>query len=177
LEENMAKKLLIALALVLGLLLVGGFLLPTAYQVTRSVGVKAPLARVQPLLEDLKRWPEWSPWEQADTTIVISYGSVTAGVGASQSWTDRNGGGRLELLVCQPGRVEYDVYFSGSETAHRTVMSASAGDDGYLLVSWTMSGEMDVPVVGPYLKLLADRLMGPMFERGLASLKVAAERP
>lgn len=173
----MGKRLLVGLALLMGLLVLGGFLLPADYQVSRSVGVRAPLESVQPLLEDLRRWPEWSPWEKGDTSIVTTLGSLSRGVGASQSWTDKHGGGRLELKVSRPGRVEYDVFFSGSPVPHRSVLTAFPGPDSTLAVTWSMSGTMDVPVVGPYLKLLADKMMGPMFEQGLAALKVAAEQP
>ena len=173
----MGKKILVVVAILLGLLVVGGFVLPDRFAVSRSLATRAPLEKVQPLLEDLALWSAWSPWEQADTSIVVTLGPLTRGVGASQSWTDRAGGGRLELTDVQPGRVAYDVWFADSGTPNRSLMTALPGPDGTLLLTWSMEGEMDMPGVGPYFALLAEAMIGPMFDKGLEALKAAAERP
>jgi len=171
----LVKKILLGLALVLALLVLGAFLLPDHYQISRRVVTSASLEKVQPLLEDLSRWPAWSPWEKADTTIVTTLGPVTAGVGASQSWIDHTGGGRLELIVVQPGRVEYDVWFAESGEPAHSVMSAVPDGKGGLVLGWEIEGEMNMPGLGPYFALMAERMIGPMFEQGLSDLKAAAE--
>jgi len=172
----MLKKTIIGLAVLVGLLVLGGLVLPDSYQVSRTVTVQVPPERLQPLLEDLTRWPEWAPWAEEDTTVAITLGPVTVGPGASQSWTDKSGGGRLELKVVAPGRVEYDVHFAGAAKPHRAVMTAAAVAGG-TEVGWSMSGDMDMAVVGPYFALLADRMMGSMFQSGLEKLKRVAEAP
>lgn len=174
---SLLKKLLLGLAVVLGLVILGGFVLPDHYQLTRTVSTTASLERVQPLLEDLARWPEWSPWERADTTIVTTLGPITAGVGATQSWTDHTGGGRLVLTRVQPGRVEYDVWFADSGEPAHSVMSAQPGSDGQLQVSWSMDGEMNMPGLGPYFAMMVQGMIGPMFDQGLQALKQVAEKP
>jgi hypothetical protein len=171
------KKFLLALAILLGLVVLGGFLLPDHYQISRSVTTQAPLEKVQPLLEDLTRWPSWSPWEKADTTIVTTLGPVKAGLGATQRWTDHTGGGRLELTRVEPGRVAYDVWFADSKTPAHSVMSATPAAGGTLTLTWSMEGEMDMPGVGPYFALMVGHMIGPMFDQGLQSLKVEAEKP
>ena len=173
----MGKKILIGVAILLGLLVVGGFVLPDRFAVSRSVATTAPLDKVQPLLEDLALWPRWSPWDKADTTIVTTLGPITAGVGASQSWTDKAGGGRLELTDVQPGRVAYDVWFADSDGPSHSLMTALPGPDGQLVLTWSMEGEMDMPGVGPYFALLAEAMIGPMFDKGLEALKATAEQP
>jgi len=173
----MGKKILVGLAVLLGLLVVGGFVLPDRYAVSRSVVTSAPLEKVQPLLEDLSRWPEWSPWEKADTSIVLTLGPITQGVGASQSWTDKAGGGRLELTAVEPGRVAYDVWFAESGAPAHSLMTALPGPDGQLVLTWSMEGDMGMPGIGPYFALLAGAMIGPMFDKGLEALKVAAEQP
>ncbi len=162
----MGKKILLAVAVLFGLLVVGGFVLPDRYHIARDLSTTAPLERIQPLLADLTRWPEWSPWEKTDSTIVTTLGTVTSGPGASQSWTDKSGGGRLELTRVKPGRVEYDVYFADSPTPNHSVMSAEPGPNGTLVLNWSMDGEMNMPGVGPYFALLTGKMIGPMFEQG-----------
>jgi hypothetical protein len=46
-----------------------------------------------------------------------------------------------------------------------------------LEVTWGIAGEMDMPVVGGYMALFSDRMIGPMFEKGLNKLKTEAEKP
>ena len=172
----MLKKILIGLAIVLGLLVVGGLALPDDYQVSRSANLAVHPDSLQPYLDDLLLWKTWAPWEKMDTTIVTTMGSITRGVGASQSWTDKSGGGRLEILVSQPGRVEYDVWFSQSPKPAHSLMLAEPVEGGTRL-TWSMEGEMDMPVVGPYLSMMADRMIGPMFQQGLDDLKELVETP
>lgn len=172
----MLKKILIGLAVVLGLLVVGGLTLPDAYNVSRTAQMEIAPDSLQPFLDDLLLWKAWAPWEKLDTTIVTTMGPITRGVGASQSWTDKSGGGRLEILVSQPGRVEYDVYFNQSDKPTRSILLV-ASTNGGSQVTWSMAGEMDMPVVGPYLAIFADRMIGPMFQQGLDGLKELVETP
>jgi len=43
-------------------------------------------------------------------------------------------------------------------------------------VTWSMSGDMDMPVIGGYFALLMPRMVGGDFEKGLAKLKAQAEK-
>ena len=42
-------------------------------------------------------------------------------------------------------------------------------------VRWTMTGEIDMPVVGAYFALMMDAMVGQMFEQGLGELKKRVE--
>jgi hypothetical protein len=171
----MWKKILIGLAIVLGLVVVGGLVLPDSYSVSRSTTVAVAPDSLQPLLEDLLLWRTWAPWEHMDSTIVTTMGAITRGLDAEQSWTDKSGGGRLKITVCQPGRVEYDVWFGKNPAPIHSILTAVPEGAG-CRVDWSMAGEMDMPVVGPYFAMLADRMIGPMFQQGLDSLKAVVER-
>ena len=47
--------------------------------------------------------------------------------------------------------------------------------DGGFDVTWEMRGSIPVPVIGGYLAMTMDGMIGPMFEDGLRKLKVVAE--
>jgi len=82
---------------VLGLVIIVGLFLPSNYMVTRTVEISATPDQIHEYVGDLKRWPEWSPWKKADPTIEFTLGALTEGVGTSQSWTDKSGGGSLTV--------------------------------------------------------------------------------
>src|SRR5437867_13063789 len=85
----------LVLAGLVALFVVVGLLLPSGYAVSRSIVVSAEPARVQPLVTDLKRWPEWEPWQEMDPTIRQTFEAKTTGVGAHRSWTGKSGDGEM----------------------------------------------------------------------------------
>ncbi len=170
-------KVLKWFAIVLGVLLLAfiitGFLLPSSYALERSVLIQASPEQIHQLVGDLRRWPEWSPWDDMDPSIETTYGSSTTGVGASQSWTADSGGGELTFTQSDPlNGIEYDMSLDGAFSCvgvvHYEVIPTGTQ------VTWSMSGEMD-NFIGRYMALLMNSMVGPAFEAGLGKLKTAAE--
>lgn len=173
----MLKKILIAVAIALAVFLALGAALGQDYSVSRTVAVKAELARVHELCGELKNWPEWAPWQKQDPTIQTTFGEKTTGVGAHQSWTGESGDGELTFTRCDPQTgIAYDMNFIDGETKMpaKSAMNYKPVEGG-VEVEWTMEGSMNMPVVGGYFALLADKMIGPMFDDGLAKLKSVAE--
>lgn len=173
----MFKKILIALGLVVLLFVVVGLFLPKNFTVTRSVKVKSSKTEIHALCSDLKRWPEWTPWRDMDPTMKETPGNITAGVGASQSWQGESEGGRLTMTKSDPNEgIAYDMVFihGQDESPAKSVMTYTQNGDA-VDVDWRIEGAMDVPVIGGYLALLSDRMIGPAFETGLAKLRERAE--
>ncbi len=169
------KILGIGLAAIIVLVVGISFFLPKTYHVERTVSIDAPPAQVHRLTSDLRNgWPQWEPWSEADDSIVTTYGDVTAGVGASQSWTSNRGTGALTLTVCDVAvGVEYDMSFNVDQYISNGKLSytpTATGTD----VTWEMDGDMS-GVTGKYFGLMMDSMVGPMFEQGLDNLKDAAE--
>ena len=81
----------IVLAIVVLALIIGA-ILPTHYEFERSTDINASKEAVFAAVNDLRTWEQWGPWNKEDTTMVMSFGDVTTGVGASYSWTSQNSG-------------------------------------------------------------------------------------
>lgn len=170
-------KMLKWFAIVLGVLLlafvVTGFLLPSSYALERSILIQATPEQIHQLVGDLQRWPEWTPWEEMDPSVETTYGPITTGVGASQTWTSDSGGGELTFTKSDPlNGVEYAMSFNGafpSEGVLRYEVTPTGTQ-----VTWSMSGEMD-NFISRYMGLLMSSMVGPSFETGLARLKTVAE--
>jgi hypothetical protein len=173
----MLKKIVIVLALVLGLLVVVGLFLSQHYDVSRTITVRASKARIHALCDDLTVWDSWAPWATADKTMVTKLGDKTHGVGANQTWKGDSGEGRLVFTKSDPNEgIAYDMVFvqGEKEVPAKSEMRYTANGDA-VDVTWRIEGEMGLPVVGGYLALFASSMIGPMFDTGLHGLKSRAE--
>lgn len=171
------QKILIGIGLVVGLFVIGGLVLPADYRVERQVTIAAPAAQVHSWLDDLTKWPDWAPWHDDDPSLQTTLGEQTQGVGASQSWKADGGDGWLKLTRSDPKTgIAYDMAFVDGETEMPAVAEMNIVEsEGSTQVTWVMTGEMDMPVIGGYFAMLADSMIGGMFQRGLDNLKAKVE--
>ena len=95
----MLKKILIALAV-----LIGGFLLfvstrANTFHVERSNSIAAPADVVFASINSLETFPKWSPWEHLDPGMKKTFEGPKAGVGASYAWVgnDKVGEGKMTI--------------------------------------------------------------------------------
>jgi hypothetical protein len=174
----MLKKIAITVVILVVLLVLVGFLLGTEFKVTRKVTIQADVAKVHELCGELRNWDKWAPWQEDDPSIVTTYGATTTGVGASQTWTGRDGNGELTLTKSDPATgIAYDMVFIDGETRmpSKSWMSYTPAAGG-VEVEWGIEGDFKpLPVIGGYFGTFADSLMGPMFDKGLTKLKQQCE--
>lgn len=174
------KKILIGLLVIIVLLVVVGFLLPTTYAIEERVTINTDAAKVHALVGDLTKWDDWSPWKEMDPTIVVTLGATTTGVGASQTWTGDTGDGELTFTACDPATgIAYDMAFIMGETrAPSTSVMKYLIAEGSTEVVWTMEGDVRdfmPPVVGGYMNIFMKMSISGMFQQGLDKLKTVAE--
>jgi hypothetical protein len=55
---------------------------PDSFRVTRSLEMSAPPEKIYSILSDLRRSPEWSPYEKKDPDMKRSFSGAPAGKGA-----------------------------------------------------------------------------------------------
>ena len=88
---------------------------PSQYRVERSVVTKAKAEAVFPLVSDLRRFPEWSPWEKLDPGMKKTFGGSGPGKGQSYEWSspkDEVGSGRMTVTESKPNeRVDIKLEF------------------------------------------------------------------
>ena len=169
------KKLGLALAVLIVLFIVVGLFLPTQYTVTRTQMIQAKPAAIHTHVNDLTKWEAWTPWKDGDPSLVITQGKKTSGVGASQSWSGKDGNGSLTFTKSSKKEgIDYDLTFNdGKFKGTAFIQYRDMG--GNTQVNWTMTGDMEVPVVGGYLAMTMDSMVGDMFQNGLTKLKNVVE--
>lgn len=169
----------LAFALIVVVLALAGLVLPRSYRVVRSVAVAAPPEAVYPLVGDLGRWREWSPWAARDPRMTTTFSAATTGAGAWTEWRSASqGGGRAELLEARPPeRVRYGMTFVGlplAEEGSFEVVGTGGGRGAH--VTWTSEGRVGWSPVARWFGLLVRRAEGHEMELGLEALRVCAEK-
>jgi hypothetical protein len=172
----MTYALVAIVALVAAIL---GFALtrPDAFRIERSILIAAPAERIQPLIADFRSWRNWSPWENKDPGMSRTLSGAEAGVGAAYAWEGNKdiGAGRMEILESGPQRILIKLDFLGPFEAHNRAEFTLTPEGTGTRVTWAMSGPQ--PFIGKLMSLVfsLERMVGPDFETGLASLKRRAE--
>lgn len=176
----MLKTLVIVVIALVVFVLLFATTRPDTFRVERSARIKAPAATIFALLDDFRRWPEWSPWEKLDPAMQRTLSGPARATGAAYAWDGNKqvGQGRMEIIGAEPPshlviKLDFLRPFEAHNTAEFTL--TAAGDDTEVL--WAMHGPM--PYISKLMSVFVsmDRMVGPDFERGLANLKALAEAP
>jgi len=151
---------------------------PSSFHIERSVTIAAPAPAAFGLVNDLRSWRSWSPFEDKDPAMARTYQGSASGRGAVYAWagTSAVGKGRMTIRRSDaPSLVALDLEFfepmQGNATATFTFVPDPAGTK----VTWAMDGRNDFVGKAMSLVMDTDALLGAEFERGLAKLKSAAE--
>ncbi|MCP3141491.1 SRPBCC family protein [Pyxidicoccus xibeiensis] len=174
----MLKKLLGGLAAVI-LVLVGVIATrPAAFTYQRSATLPVSADVAFALVNDFHRWNEWSPWDNLDPNQKRTFTGAESGTGASYAWAgnDQVGEGRMTIEESKPNeRVTIKLEFLKPWTATNTTTFAFKPVEGGTEVVWAMSGTNDFMGKAMCLVMDMDAMIGKDFEKGLASMKTAAE--
>lgn len=167
---------ILALAIVLAL---GAYTLPRHAQVYRAVEIAAPPAAVYAIVGDLRRFNEWSPWVELDPAAEYTFTGPVDGVGQTMKWESANpnvGSGSQTIARLEPEKaVEVALDFGAMGPANATIDLETAGQG--TRVTWGFSTDLGFNPIGRYMGLMFDGWIGGDYERGLAKLKAAAEKP
>lgn len=170
-------KALLNTIIAIALLAAISFALPGAVTVQRSITVNASPEKIFPLVNDLRKFNEWSPWAPRDPKAVFEFNGPEAGVGASMTWQSEKsdvGSGTMEIIESEaPKRVLTALDFGEKGWANsRFVLEPSGGGTK---VTWGFETEFGNNPVKRWMGLMFDSWIGADYEEGLKRLKQAAE--
>ena len=174
----MFKKIGGVVVALLALLLLFAATRPDSFSVERRVVVQAPPEKIQPLIADFHRWADWSPWEKLDPAMQRTFSGAPAQAGAIYSWQGNKdvGSGRMEVKTAAPDKVRIQLDFIEPFEGHNTTDFLLTPRDGGTEVRWVMFGPSPfvTKLMGVFVSM--DTMIGKDFEKGLAQLKVVAEK-
>ena len=174
----MLKKIALALAVIV-LAFVGYVALqPSDYRVARSATISAPPTDVFAQVNDFRKWEAWSPWAKLDPAMQVAYEGPASGTGAIYRWTgnDQVGEGSATIIESRPNelvRIQLDFVKPVAAADIAEFDLKPAGDQ--VAVTWSLSGENNFLCKAVNLVMNMDRMLGAMFDQGLADLKARAE--
>ncbi|HKF20803.1 MAG TPA: SRPBCC family protein [Candidatus Angelobacter sp.] len=177
----MLKILLIAAIVIL--IIIAGVLglaarKPPRFSIQRSVTIRAGPEKVFALINDLRRWPEWSDSEKDGSTLARKYSGAPAGRGAIYEWDGKGnaGAGRLEIVESSPTLIRLQADWARPFAA-RNINCFNIDPQGNgTRVTWTLDGENVFMLKVMTVFVSTESLMGPHLEKGLAGLKASAEK-
>lgn len=174
----MLKKILIALVVLVAIFAVVVAMQPADFRYERKMTMNAAPETIFPLVNNFHQWEGWSPWAKIDPDAKTSYEGPDEGVGAIFKWDGNKnvGTGRMTVVESEPNErinIKLDFFkpFEGTHTAEFTFAPAGTQTE----VSWSMYGRNDF--IGKAMGLIIDceKMMGDMFNQGLAAIKAIAE--
>ncbi|MEL7344833.1 MAG: SRPBCC family protein [Pseudomonadota bacterium] len=155
----------------------GGFLMPREITLDRTVTIAAAPDEIFPHINNLSANAAWSPWLGLDPNVVLDYGDIAEGVGATMRWASENqnvGTGSMEIVVSEPGkRIETALDFGpmGGGTAAFDLVETSAGTD----VTWGFYTDLGMNPIARWFGPMIEGPVGDDYERGLNNLKSLVE--
>ena len=175
----MFTTILIILVVIIAAVLIYAATRPNDFVTTRTATIKAPPDAIFPLINDFKRWPEWSPYEKLDPGMKRTLSGAESGKGAVYAWqgNSKAGVGRMEISSSVPSSlVSLKLDFEKPFRANNSVDFSLAPSGDATTVTWAMRGAR--PFIAKLMGLFMnfDKLIGKDFEAGLANLKRVTEQ-
>lgn len=148
---------------------------PSSYDVSRTKTIKAPVNVVFEQVNDFKKWHDWSPWVEKDSTLTFEYPEKTSGVGGSYSWTGKEGKGEMKTLaISENDSILQELKFENfpATNVYWKFNKVSEGTE----VTWGMKSD-ETSFMMKFFALISggmDKMIGPDYERGLEKLDSVA---
>ena len=147
--------------------------MPQQYQVQKSVTIHAPQTDIAPLISDFTKWPNWSPWQKVDPSIVFTLGQPSSGVGAHQFWQSNWGFGEMTITHISGSKINFNILFNEEHIVAGEVSFSPQANGN--LVTCTLFGEVTTPIIGGYLALFSQYILKNTLRLGLNNLKTTAQ--
>jgi hypothetical protein len=178
LRHTMITKILIAVAILIVVLAIVVVLQPSEFRVTRTATVSAPPAVVFDQVNDLHKYQTWSPFAKVDPAMKTTLEGPQAGTGAVLAWAGNSkaGEGRMTLTESRPNElVRFNLEFFKPFKATNIAEFTFKPEGDQTVVTWSMTGKNNFMFKAVGLFMNCDKMVGGMFEEGLANLKTIAE--
>lgn len=165
--------IVIALAALLGLLVLLG---PAETHMVRTTTIAAPANVVYSHMNDMHRIDTWSPWRDQDSTVVITFDGPE-GVGSKSSWEGKMlGKGSQTVTSLDPDKkvgvgLEFVEPFEATATAD--LVLEPSGDSTRVDWHYDAKNNWLARLFGLFMD--TEKMMGPIFDQGLAKLKTMSE--
>jgi Polyketide cyclase / dehydrase and lipid transport len=175
----MLRAITIIVALVISGVLLFAATRPDTFRIQRTASIKAPPEKLFPLINDLRRFNTWNPYEKKDPDMKGRYSGAARGKGAAYAFAGNRdvGMGSIEITdSAAPRQVSMRLHMIEPFEASNNIEFVLEPKGEVTQVTWAMEGNVPYPAKILQLFVSMDRMVGQDFEAGLANLKAAAEQ-
>ncbi|WP_010582867.1 SRPBCC family protein [Schlesneria paludicola] len=151
---------------------------PDTYRVERTEQVHAPCDVVFRIINDLKQWRRWSPYDKRDPEMKVKWSGADQGPGAIYDWNGNKdvGEGRLTIVDSKPNEyVAMKLEISRPFKCENDVKFALVPNSDGTRVSWILDGKNNLISKAFSLIVSMDKMVGKDFEEGLSKLNSIAQ--
>lgn len=174
----MVKSILIIAVLALAGLLLFAATRPDTFSLQRSIVIQAPPDKLHALINELRQFNTWNPYDKKDPAMQGRYSGPAAGPGARYAFKGNKevGEGSLEITASTPTQVTMRLDMSAPMQASNTIDFTLVPRGSATEVTWAMQGACPfvAKLMGVFINM--DAMIGRDFETGLDSLKAVAEK-
>lgn len=153
-----------------------GVFLPSAIHVERSIVIDAPAQFIHSKLNGFADYNQWSPWAAKDPNANYVLDGSENGVGAKLMWTSQVrevGTGSQEIVAVADDKISILLSLEGMQPSKLAYLIEEV--DTGTKVTWTMDVDMGNDLLGRYIGLFFDKMLGEEYDKGLLSLKTFIE--
>ncbi len=174
----MLKKIALGLAAVIIAILLFATTKPDHFEYSSSVTMKAPPAKIFDYVNDLSRFPSWSPFEKLDPNMKKTLSGPTTGEGAISEWEGNTqaGAGRITIVkVTPPSSIQMRLEMFKPMQGDNQVEFTFVPEGEMTKVTWSMRGKNNY--VGKLFGVFVDckNMVEKDFTEGLNKLKSIVE--
>jgi len=174
---KIAKWIVIIVGTLVAVFFAGAALIPSSYNVQRSVVINAPAAKIYPLVAAPKEWPKWAIWFKREPDMLLSFAGAESGAGAKWGWKAKEGSGEMEFTKAEPDKsIDYALAFPEMGMTSKGAITFTP-EGNATRVKWTNEGDVGKNPMMRWFVPFLDRMIGGDYEAGLAGLKALAEKP
>ena len=156
-----------AVAAVIAALAIGG-----KWQIQVTQHINAPAGEIFPYVNTLKKWPEWTVWNQTNhPSVQMTYQGADAGPGAIQIWHEGSNKGVLEITGNAPNQfVEYRLNMGSGLFFMNGRITLGESQQG-TLVTWKLWGDNGSNLIARLMTLAFNSTMKKDLTDSLSNLQ------
>lgn len=142
-----------------------------AFQITRSIDINAPAARVRDAIANFETWPIWSPWLIMEPESKLTYKGSAGELGHGYDWEGQKvGSGGMVMSALDANRMEADLEFLKPWKSHADIaFDFKSIAERQTRVDWHM--ESSLPFFMFFMLGKMKAMIGNDYDRGLRMLK------
>jgi uncharacterized membrane protein len=160
-------------AISFGILAFTYYQLPDVIQVEQQIQINVPQLKIYQTLNDIKQFPKWSKWFDADQQVKLTYTSVTRGTGAKLVWNSKQpalGFGSIAIIDSKiMDQINLEINF-GTEASGSSVFYIRPGAIDSTVV-WQFETDFEGDIISRFSGYFIKKGIANQYQLSLESLK------